>query len=63
MHIQVEEQNQNRDKVKKAKELSSKGNMVEEKPRPKKLQVQKEKLQDQAQYNKQGSKFNYKKEG
>lgn len=35
IHIYVEEQNQNRDKVKKAKELSSKGNMVEEKPRPK----------------------------
>ncbi|KAL6319669.1 hypothetical protein AAG906_026720 [Vitis piasezkii] len=35
IHIRIEEQNQNRDNVKKAKELSSKANVVEEKPKPK----------------------------
>ncbi|RVW57501.1 hypothetical protein CK203_078884 [Vitis vinifera] len=35
IHIRIEEQNQNRDNVKKVKELSSKANVVEEKPKPK----------------------------
>ena len=35
IHIRIEDQNQNRDNVKKAKELSSKANVVEEKPKPK----------------------------
>ncbi|KAL6339278.1 hypothetical protein AAG906_024429 [Vitis piasezkii] len=35
IHIRIEEQNQNRDNVEKAKELSSKANVVEEKPKPK----------------------------
>ena len=35
IHIRIEEQNQNRDDVKKAKELSSKANVLEEKPKPK----------------------------
>ena len=35
IHIRIEEQNQNRDNVDKAKELSSKANVVEEKPKPK----------------------------
>ena len=34
IHIKIEKQNQNRDKVEKAKELSSKANVVEEKPKP-----------------------------
>ena len=33
IHIQIEEQNKNRDKAKKAKKLSSQANMVEEKLR------------------------------
>ena len=33
IHIWIKEQNKNRDKVEKAKELSSKANVVEEKPR------------------------------
>ena len=35
IYIRIEEQNQNRDNVKKVKELSSKANVVEEKPKPK----------------------------
>ena len=35
IHIRIEEQNRNRDNVDKAKELSSKANVVEEKPKPK----------------------------
>ena len=35
IHIRIEKQNQNRDNVEKAKELSSKANVVEEKPKPK----------------------------
>ena len=35
IHIRIEEQNRNRDKVEKPKELSSKANVVEEKPKPK----------------------------
>ena len=35
IHIRIEEQNQNRDNVEKTKELSSKANVVEEKPKPK----------------------------
>ena len=33
IHIRIEEQNRNRDNVDKAKELSSKANVVEEKPK------------------------------
>ena len=33
IHIRIEKQNQNRDNVEKAKELSSKANVVEEKPK------------------------------
>ncbi|RVX10095.1 hypothetical protein CK203_012910 [Vitis vinifera] len=35
IHIRIDEQNRNRDNVKKANELSSKTNVVEEKPKPK----------------------------
>ena len=35
IHIRIEEQNKTRDKVERAKELSSKSNAVEERPRPK----------------------------
>ena len=35
IHIRIEEQNQNRDNVEKAKELSSMANVVEEKLKPK----------------------------
>ena len=35
IHIRIEEQNRNRDNVEKAKELSSKANVVEEKSKPK----------------------------
>ena len=35
IHIRIEKQNRNRDKVEKAKELSSKANVVEEKPQSK----------------------------
>ena len=35
IHIRIEEQNKMRDKAKKAKELSSKENVVKERPRPK----------------------------
>ena len=35
IHIRIEEQNKTRDKVERAKELSSKANVVEERPRPK----------------------------
>ena len=36
IHIRIEEQNQNRDNIEKAKELSSKANVVvEEKSKPK----------------------------
>ena len=35
IHIRIEEQSWNRDKVEKAKELSSKANVIEEKPKPK----------------------------
>ena len=35
IHIRIEKQNQNRDNVEKAKELSSKANVIEEKPKPK----------------------------
>ncbi|RVW96679.1 hypothetical protein CK203_020321 [Vitis vinifera] len=35
IHIRIEEQNRNRDNVEKAKKLSSKANVVEEKPKPK----------------------------
>ena len=33
IHIRIEEQNRNRDNVEKTKELSSKANVVEEKPK------------------------------
>ncbi|KAJ9680257.1 hypothetical protein PVL29_019539 [Vitis rotundifolia] len=35
IHIRIEEQNRNRDNIEKAKELSSKANVVEDKPKPK----------------------------
>ena len=35
IHIKIEEQNKTRDKAERAKELSSKANLVEERPRPK----------------------------
>ena len=35
IHIRIQKQNRNRDKVEKAKELSSKANVVEEKPQSK----------------------------
>ena len=35
IHIMIEEQNKTRDKAKRAKELSPKENVVEERPRPK----------------------------
>ena len=35
LHIRIEEQNWNKDKVEKVKELSSKAKVVEEKPKPK----------------------------
>ena len=35
IHIRIEEQNRNRDNIEKAKELSSKANVVEEKLKPK----------------------------
>ena len=35
IHIRIEEQNKTRDKAKRAKELSSKANVVEDRPRPK----------------------------
>ena len=35
IHIRIEEQNRNRDNIEKAKELSSKANVVEEKSKPK----------------------------
>ena len=35
IYIKIEEQNWNRDNVEKTKELSSKANVVEEKPKPK----------------------------
>ena len=35
IHIRIEEQNKTRDKVERAKELSSKANVVEERLRPK----------------------------
>ena len=35
IHIKIEEQNRNRDNAEKVKELSSKANIVEEKPKPK----------------------------
>ena len=35
IHIKIKEQNHNRDKVEKTKKLSSKANVVEEKPKPK----------------------------
>ena len=35
IHIRIEEQNKTRDKAERAKELSSKENVVEERPRPK----------------------------
>ena len=61
IHIRIEEQNRNKDDVEKAKELSSKVNVVKEKLKQKtqKKQVQKTKLQDQAQCIKQGPKPNY----
>ena len=34
IHIKIEEQNKTRDKAERAKELSSKENVVEERPRP-----------------------------
>ena len=37
IYIRIEEQNWNRDNVEKAKESSSKANVVEEKPKPKKI--------------------------
>ena len=42
IHIQIEEQNKNRDKAKKAKKLSSKANMVEEKLRYKNNRLKKQ---------------------
>ena len=35
IHIRIEEQSWNKDKAKKVKEMSSKANVVEEKPKPK----------------------------
>ena len=35
IHIRIEEQNRNRDNVEKAKKVSSKVDVVEEKPKPK----------------------------
>ena len=35
IHIRIKEQNRNRDNIEKAKELSSKANVVEEKSKPK----------------------------
>ena len=35
IHIRIEEQNKAREKVERVKELSSKANLVEERPRPK----------------------------
>ena len=35
IHIRIEKHNKNRDKAEKAKELSSKANVVEDKPKPK----------------------------
>ena len=35
IHIRIEKQNRNKDNVEKAKELSFKANVVEEKPKPK----------------------------
>ena len=35
IHIRIEEQNLSRENIEKAKELSSKANVVEEKPKPK----------------------------
>ena len=35
IYIRIEEHNRNRDKVEKAKELSSKANVVKDKPKPK----------------------------
>ena len=35
LHIRIEEQNWNKDKAEKVKELSSKAKVVEEKPKPK----------------------------
>ena len=35
IYIRIEEQNRNRDNIEKGKELSSKANVVEEKPKPK----------------------------
>ena len=35
IYIRIEEQNWNKDKAKKVKEMSSKANVVEEKPKPK----------------------------
>ena len=37
IYIRMKEQNRNKDNVEKAKELSSKANVVEEKPKPKKI--------------------------
>ena len=35
IHIRIEEQNKTREKTERAKELSSKANVVEERPKPK----------------------------
>ena len=42
IHIRIEEQNLNRDNIEKAKELSSKANVVEEKSKPKNNRSQKQ---------------------
>ena len=62
IHVRIKGQDRNRDKAEQTKKLSSKSNVVEEKPKLKSNRFKKEKLQDQAQYNKQGSKPNYKKQ-
>ncbi|RVX23520.1 hypothetical protein CK203_000859 [Vitis vinifera] len=48
IHIRIEEQNQNKDNVEKAKELSSKANVVEEKPKPKNNRKRTEKSNSKA---------------
>ena len=44
IHIRIEEQNRNKHNVDKAKELSSKANVVEEKPKLKNDRSRKKKL-------------------
>ena len=39
IHIRIEEQNKTRDKVERSKELFSKENVIEERPRPEKILI------------------------